>query len=332
MRFQLPSVASASTIMIATSSLPSASVTTRPATIRSNTASSSCVSGRERDPLVGVVAVAGDEREAHTGDRAGERQTGDLGRERRGVDRERVVELAGRDREHGDDDLDLVAEAVDERRAQRAVDETADEDRLGRGAALATEERAGDLAGGVRALFDVDRQREEVEAFARVLAGAGGREEHRLLVEVRGDGALRLLRETAGLEADGAGAELAVVENGFGERDFRTFQEVSLLCLDSPARVARECDSKEQEQADFSTACDALALVTSGSPPAADGEIGDWETTTGDQHPAGLLRSGSYEIERMPEGNLHKPTSAPVGCRDRPRLAARRGIDLGWKA
>ena len=87
--------------------------------------------GRERDPLVGVLAVTRDEREADAGDRTGERQARDLGRQRRGVDRERVVELAGSDREHRDDDLDLVAEAVDERRAQRPVDETADEDRLG---------------------------------------------------------------------------------------------------------------------------------------------------------------------------------------------------------
>ena len=42
MRFQLCSVASATTIMIATSSEPSALRTTRPATIRSNTAVSSC--------------------------------------------------------------------------------------------------------------------------------------------------------------------------------------------------------------------------------------------------------------------------------------------------
>ncbi len=227
MRFQLPSVASASTIMIATSSLPAASVTTRPATMRSKTASSSCLAVGNAthwsacSPWPGMSA----------------RRTPAIGPEngrpeicvdsRRGVDRERVVELARRDREDRDDDLDLVAEAVDERRAQRTVDETADEDRLGRGAAFATEERAGDLAGGVRALFDVDGQREEVEAFTRVLAGARGREEHRLLVEVRGDGALRLLRETAGLEPDRAGAEASVVEDGFGECDFRTFQEVS---------------------------------------------------------------------------------------------------------
>jgi hypothetical protein len=36
---------------------------------------------RERDPLVGVLAVARDEREADTGDGAGERQTGDLRRQ-----------------------------------------------------------------------------------------------------------------------------------------------------------------------------------------------------------------------------------------------------------
>ncbi len=50
-----------------------------------------------------------------------------------GVDRQRVVVLAGGDRQHGDDDLHLVAQAVDERRAQRTVDQTADQDRLGGG-------------------------------------------------------------------------------------------------------------------------------------------------------------------------------------------------------
>ncbi|OEI67252.1 Uncharacterized protein Cus16_3154 [Curtobacterium sp. ER1/6] len=180
---------------------------------------------RERDPLVA------DEGEAHTGDRAGERQTGDLRRRGSGVDRERVVELVRRDAQDGDDDLDLVAQAVDERRTQRPVDQTAHEDRLGARTALTAEERAGDLARGVRALLDVDRQREEVEALARVLAGAGGREEHGLLVEVRGDRALGLLCEAAGLEPDDALAELAVVDDGLGELDLGTLQKgASLTC------------------------------------------------------------------------------------------------------
>ena len=37
--------------------------------------------------------------------------------------------------------------------------------------------------------------------------------------------------EAPGLEADGAGAELAIVDDGFGERDFRTFQEVVSFVL-----------------------------------------------------------------------------------------------------
>ena len=63
------SVASASTIMIATS--PSGR--TRPATTMSKTASSSSVVGREADPL------AVDQRDAGAADRAGERQAGELG-------------------------------------------------------------------------------------------------------------------------------------------------------------------------------------------------------------------------------------------------------------
>ena len=86
--------------------------------------------------------------------------------------------------------------------------------------ALATEERAGDLAGGVLALLDVDRQREEVEVVLGVLAVGGGRQQHRLLVEVGDGGAGGLAGQAARLEADGAGAELAVVDNGFGGDDF----------------------------------------------------------------------------------------------------------------
>src|SRR5690606_40754027 len=125
-----------------------------------------------------------DEGEAHTADRAVERQAGDLGRRGRRVDRERVVELAGGDAQHRHDDLHLVAQALDEGRAQRAVDETAHQDRLGRGAALATEERSGDLPGRVGTLLDIDREGEEVEAVTRVLPGARRAQDHRVFVEV----------------------------------------------------------------------------------------------------------------------------------------------------
>jgi len=245
--------------------------------------------GRERDPLVRVLAVTGDEREAHTGDGTRERQTRDLGRRRSGVDRESVVELARCDREDGDDNLDLVAQAVDERRTQRTVDQTADEDRLGGGTTLTTEERAGDLAGGVGALLDVDRQREEVEALARVLACAGGREEHGLAVEVGGDCALSLLREAAGLEADGAGAEAAVVENGLGGGDFRTFQEVS----PSLFRLASPCDARacSKERSGRVRARGHSRECRLRWPPVESHPTSAEEPTTGDQ----LLRRSLRE-------------------------------------
>ncbi len=167
----------------------------------------------ERDPL------ALDEGDADATDGAGERQAGELGRQRRGVDRQDVVGLVGVERHHGDDDLDLVAQTLLEGRAQRAVDEAAGEDRVLARATLGAEERAGDLAHGVHPLLDVDRQGEEVEVVLGVLAGGGGREQHRLVVEVGGHRTGGLAGQEPGLELDGAGAELAVVENGLDSAD-----------------------------------------------------------------------------------------------------------------
>ena len=74
----------------------------------------------------------------------------------------RVIEVGAEDR---GDDLHLVAEALGERRPQRAVGEPAGEDGGLAGTALTTEDAARDLPGGVHALLDVDRQREEVDAL-----------------------------------------------------------------------------------------------------------------------------------------------------------------------
>jgi hypothetical protein len=164
-----------------------------------------------------------DEDHTNTGDGTREREARDLGRRAGSVDREGVVELTRCDREDSDDDLNLVAKTVDERRTQRAVDETADEDRFGRGASFASEERAGDLARGVRTLFDVYGQREEVESFTRLLARAGRAEKHGFFVEICGYRTLRLLRKTARLESDDALAVLTVIDNGLGKLDFGTF-------------------------------------------------------------------------------------------------------------
>ena len=74
----------------------------------------------------------------------------------------RVDEVGAHDR---GDDLHLVAEALGERRAQRAVGEAAREDGGLARATLTAEHAAGDLAGGVHALLDVDGEREEVDAL-----------------------------------------------------------------------------------------------------------------------------------------------------------------------
>src|SRR5690606_36875718 len=94
--------------------------------------------------------------------------------------------------------------------------------RVGRGASLAAEERAGDLARGVLALLDVDREREEVEVVLGVLAGRRRAQQRRVVVERREDGAGGLLGEAAGLEADGAGAEATVVDLRLGVVDLGT--------------------------------------------------------------------------------------------------------------
>ncbi len=83
------------------------------------------------------------------------------------------------------------------------------------GTAFAAEERARDAAGGVHALFDVDRQREEVEAFARVLAGGGGGQQCGLFVDVDHRCAGGLLGKAAGFEADYTLAEAAIVNDCF---------------------------------------------------------------------------------------------------------------------
>ena len=117
--------------------------------------------------------LAVDQGHADGADRTVERQTGEAGGDGRRVHRGDVVRVLAVHAEHGDDDLDLVAVALPERRPQRTVDQPAGQDRrLGR-AALPAEEAAGDLADRVHPLFDVDREREEVDPLAGVGADAG---------------------------------------------------------------------------------------------------------------------------------------------------------------
>ena len=156
---------------------------------------------REGDPL------AIDQGQTHAGDRAFERQAGDHGGGGGGVQCDDVVCVIRVDGEHGFDDLHFVAQGVREQRTQRTVDDAAGQDGFGARTAFAAEERARDLAGCVHLLFHVHGQREEVVVLLRAGTGGGGRQNHRIIVKIGGDGTIRLLGETTGLEAQRALAE-----------------------------------------------------------------------------------------------------------------------------
>ena len=156
---------------------------------------------REGDPL------AVDQGQTHAGDRAFERQAGDHGGGGGGVQCDNVVCVIRVDGEHGFDDLHFVAQGVREQRTQRTVDDAAGQDGFGARTAFAAEERARDLAGCVHLLFHVHGQREEVVVLLRAGTGSGRGQNHRIIVKIGGDGTIRLLGETTGLEAQRALAE-----------------------------------------------------------------------------------------------------------------------------
>jgi hypothetical protein len=142
-----------------------------------------------------------------------------LGGQGRGVDRHHVVQVLRVKREYGRDDLDLVAQALDERRAQRPVDEPAGEDRVLGRTALPAEERAGDPARRVHPLLHVYGEREEVQAFLRRPGRRGRREDHGFAVESHQGRTGRLAGQSARLEPDCVHAKFAVVDDGFGTSD-----------------------------------------------------------------------------------------------------------------
>ncbi len=72
--------------------------------------------------------------------------------------------------------MGVVAVALAEVGAKGTVDEPSAEDAALGGATLTAEERAGDPADGIHALFDVDGEREEINAFPRLVVGRGGHE------------------------------------------------------------------------------------------------------------------------------------------------------------
>ena len=157
--------------------------------------------GRVRDEL------AVDARDADATDRARPRNGRHVQRGRGAEQREHVARVLAVEGENRRDDLDLVAVALGEEGARRAIDETRDEDLGVLELALALEEATGDLARGERLLDVLHAEREEVDAGAR-LGGAAHGDEHDGLATGHEAGALRLLRDASGLEGDDAVTDL----------------------------------------------------------------------------------------------------------------------------
>ena len=110
------------------------------------------------------------------------------------------------DRQRLGDQLGLEVPALREQRPHRAVDHPRGQGRLLARSRLAAEERAGDLAGRVVLLLDVDRQRQEVDVAQ--VAHRRGAEDHRV-PGAHDDGSARLAGELAGLEGDLLAADLS---------------------------------------------------------------------------------------------------------------------------
>ena len=149
-----------------------------------------------------------DATDADRAHRAEERHRREHERRRRAVDGQDVVRVHLVGRERGHDDLDLVLVALRPERPDRPVDHPRGQDRLLAGAAFALEEAAGDLAGRVHLLLDVDGEREEVRPLAPFGAADGGRENDRALLPHQ--------YCTVGLLGDGSGLErdLLVADRG----------------------------------------------------------------------------------------------------------------------
>ena len=109
--------------------------------------------------------LAVDETHTHRADRTFPRDIRDHNRRAGANDAQDVQVDLGITRERGHDNLHLVHHPLREERAQGAIDQTANQDRLVAGPALTALEAAGDTAGGVEAFLIVHAEREEIHAL-----------------------------------------------------------------------------------------------------------------------------------------------------------------------
>ena len=178
--------------------------------------------------------------DAHAGDGLLERDLRERQRRRGAGDGEHVGVVVGVGREHQRDDLRFVAPAGGEQRTDRPVDQAAGEDFLLGRLAFALEEAAGDAARGVGVFAVVDRERQEVDAFARARRVAR-RDEHHRVAQADDDGAVGLLGQLAGLDRQGrppSGMSRLCIEPSAGSRSRSESVRVACRVRSEPRLVA----------------------------------------------------------------------------------------------
>src|SRR6185437_6135264 len=141
-------------------------------------------------------------------------------------------------RQHGADDLRLVAEARREQRPDRPVDEARGQRLLLRGTAFALEEAARDLAGRKCLLLVVDGEREKILPRFRLLHPDGGAQYRRLAIS-RHHRAVGLARNLARLEHEAAAAPHQLFAEYVEHLSFPSFRNVYGPRRGRPSRPPR---------------------------------------------------------------------------------------------
>ncbi len=139
--------------------------------------------------------------DAHRADRLGKGDVRDHQRGGSGNNRQRVQVMIWVCRERRENDLNVVAEAFGEERAQRAIYQAAKKNGRLAGAAFTAEEAARNLTGGIQSFFEINGEWEKVNAWADVLGARGGSQEYGV-ADVNRHCATGLLGQRAGLDGN----------------------------------------------------------------------------------------------------------------------------------
>ena len=183
-----------------------------------------------------VFAV--DEADAGGADRAHERGARQRQRGRGRDQRQNVGIVLKIVRQRGDDDLRFAAPAVGEQRTDRAIDQARNQRFLFGRTAFTLEVAAGNAAGGVIFFLVVDGQRQEVDAFARLLGGDDGGE-HGGLAVAGEHGAVGLTRDFAGLEDERTPTPIEF--NSMNIKHCVFLSWFSASALKAMSKTARDC-------------------------------------------------------------------------------------------